>query len=188
MNCRPQKAGGIAGATKVILGIDPGLERTGYAVLSVDIGRPQPELIEAGIIRMVRTRPLPDRLAQLADNLAEILRAHQPTLLACEELYAHYKHPRTAIRMAHARGVILASAAGAGVEVLAVSATRVKKTLTGSGHASKRQMQQAVMATLSLGTPPEPHDVADAIGVGLCGWHVARGQRMSEKPPAGVRP
>lgn len=153
-----------------VLGIDPGLQRTGYAVVRV---RPEAysggELLEAGLVRLDRTAPLPMRLADLATQLAELVATHRPRLLACEELYAHYRHPRTAILMGHARGVILAEAARCGVAVTAVPATQAKKMLTGSGHASKAQMQRAVQATLGLATLPQPHDVADAIAVALCG-------------------
>jgi len=164
-----------ASACRLVLGIDPGLLRTGYAVLSD--GRPPAEacLVEAGVIRLPRGRPLPDRLVELEQGLEMIIATHHPVRLACEELYAHYRHPRTAILMAHARGVILALAARCGLEVVSLAATNVKKLLTGSGRAGKRQVQQAVMATLRLPVVPEPPDVADAIAIALCGlrWRPA---------------
>jgi crossover junction endodeoxyribonuclease RuvC len=103
-----------------------------------------------------------------------LLQTHRPTLLACEELYAHYKHPRTAILMGHARGVILAAAARRGLQVVSIAATHVKKMLTGSGHAAKHQVQFAVAATLGLRQIPEPPDVADAIAIALCGLRLRR--------------
>jgi crossover junction endodeoxyribonuclease RuvC len=153
----------------LVLGIDPGLLRTGYAVLSDEQPRAEAGLVEAGVIRLMRGRPLPDRLVELEQGLETIIAAHRPTTLACEELYAHYRHPRTAILMAHARGVILALAARRGLLVIPVAATNVKKLLTGSGRAGKRQVQRAIMATLGLPVLPEPADVADAIAIGLCG-------------------
>ncbi len=152
-----------------VLGIDPGLERTGYALLWGRSGPREVEIREAGLIRLVRGQPLPRRLAHLEESLAALITAHRPALLVCEELYAHYRHPRTAILMGHARGVILAVAQRCGLDVLAVGATRVKKVLTGHGHASKRQIQRAVAATLGLPALPEPNDVADAIAIALCG-------------------
>jgi crossover junction endodeoxyribonuclease RuvC len=153
----------------LVLGIDPGLLRTGYALLSESDTSREARVVEAGVIRLQRDRPLATRLADLADALETLISAHRPTTLACEELYAHYKHPRTAILMGHARGVILAAAARSGLEVISVAATNVKKLLTGSGRAGKRQVQLAVTATLRLPMIPEPPDVADAIAIALCG-------------------
>lgn len=156
-------------AETVILGIDPGLERTGYALLSNPKGPEEARLIEAGVVRLLRRQPLERRLAHLAESLETLIHTHQPSLLACEELYAHYRHPRTAILMGHARGVILASAARNGLTILPVASTHVKKMLTGSGRASKQQVQHTVAALLRLPMIPEPNDVADAIAIALCG-------------------
>jgi len=164
----------------LVLGIDPGLLRTGYAVLSDD-GPAEAGLVEAGVIRLTRGRPLPDRLVELEQGLEMIIVTHRPTTLACEELYAHYRHPRTAILMAHARGVILALAARRGLAVVSVAATNVKKLLTGSGRAGKRQVQRAIMATLGLPVLPEPADVADAIAIGLCGLRLRRVRSVTRR-------
>jgi crossover junction endodeoxyribonuclease RuvC len=162
----------------IILGIDPGLQRTGYALLGARRAR-EAHLCEAGVVRLDPRRSLPQRLAELERCVAELIATHRPAALACEELYAHYRHPRTAILMGHARGVILALAARAGLDVLNLSATRVKKTLTGSGHASKSQMQRAVAAALGLPRLPGPHDVADAIAIALCGLRALAAPRRS---------
>lgn len=114
---------------ELVLGIDPGLQRTGYALLSEAPAPQEARLIEAGVIRLRRADTLAARLVELETSLETLIRAHQPALLACEELYAHYKHPRTAILMAHARGVILALAARRGLRIVSVAATNVKKLL-----------------------------------------------------------
>jgi crossover junction endodeoxyribonuclease RuvC len=160
---------GAALPADCILGIDPGLQRTGYAFLSAARPDADVRLIEAGVIRIRPAGPLEQRLAELEASLAELLRSRHPRLLACEQLYAHYKHPRTAILMGHARGVILALAARCGISVVSVASTHVKKLLTGRGHAGKLQMQTAVMAQLRLPRLPEPHDVADAIAIAFTG-------------------
>lgn len=158
----------------IILGIDPGLQRTGYAALSAGVlGRP-PIVLDAGIIRLTRGAKLEARLVELDDSLRELLTLHSPGVLACEALYAHYKHPRTAILMGHARGVVLCAASRAGLSVVHVSATNAKKMLTGSGHASKSQVQWAIANFLGVSKPPEPHDVADAISIALCGLQLKR--------------
>ena len=149
-----------------ILGIDPGLQVCGYAVIEANSG--QEELIEAGVFRTDGSVSLERRLAQIAEDTNTILEKFAPGIVAVEELYSHYKHPKTAILMGHARGVILQRAAVAEAEVKSFAATRIKKSLTGNGHASKMQMQRAIQSMLSLSQLPEPADVADAIAVALC--------------------
>jgi crossover junction endodeoxyribonuclease RuvC len=149
-----------------ILGIDPGLQVCGYAVIEANSS--QEELIEAGVFRTDGSVSLERRLAQIAEDTNSILEKFAPGIVAVEELYSHYKHPKTAILMGHARGVILQRAAVAEAEVKSFAATRIKKSLTGNGHASKMQMQRAIQSMLSLAKLPEPADVADAIAVALC--------------------
>lgn len=148
----------------IVLGVDPGLERTGYAVLDVAADN----VIDAGLVRTDTDRPLAERLREIDTGIREILSDHAVSLVAVEDLYAHYKHPKTAILMGHARGVVLLAAAARRIEVMSLAATRVKKALTGNGHASKVQMQRAIMSRLGLARQPEPNDVADAMAVALC--------------------
>jgi crossover junction endodeoxyribonuclease RuvC len=89
-----------------------------------------------------------------------------------EQLYAHYEHPRTAILMAHARGVLFLAASLHGLPVVSYSATQIKKTITGSGRAGKDQVQRTIQNELGLDKLPEPPDVADALAVGLCHYYV----------------
>lgn len=150
-----------------ILGIDPGLNITGYGV--VDLGGTDPRIIEAGTITTDSKATMAERIGQIHDDLAELLKECKPDLVAIEQIYAHYKHPRTAVLMAHARGVILLAARHAGVSVLDLPATKVKKSITGNGHATKLQVQQAVKAVFNLTDLPEPPDVSDALAIALCG-------------------
>src|SRR5262245_49547444 len=101
----------------VILGVDPGLRRTGYAIIRVASVNDRGRLIEAGVVRLDAGQPIEQRLVELERGLDELMSLHQPGLVACEQLYAHYKHPRTAILMGHARGVILALAARRGLRI-----------------------------------------------------------------------
>ena len=146
-----------------ILGIDPGLHITGYAVVNVSGRRPQ--LKEAGVLRIAARRSLPERIADLYRQVAELLGEFNVAHVGVEQLYAHYKHPRTAILMGHARGVILLAATQAGVPVVDLPSTLVKKTITGNGHAGKMQIQRAVAALCRLEKPPLSPDVADAIAI-----------------------
>lgn len=149
-----------------VLGVDPGLRCTGYGI--VEIRGPQLRLVEAGVIRPSTNGTLADRLAELFQGLCELLAEHSPQVMAVEQLYSHYARPRTAILMGHARGVICLSAAQRGLPVHHYAATKIKKILTGSGHASKAQMQGSIQREFALSGPPEPHDVADALAVALC--------------------
>ena len=149
-----------------ILGIDPGLQTCGYAVVQID--QDNENLIEAGIFKTETNSPIEARLNRIAEDTASLLKKFTPEIVAVEELYSHYGHPKTAILMGHARGVILQKCAEASIEVRSFSATRIKKSLTGNGRASKEQVQRTVQTILSLPCIPEPDDVADAIAVALC--------------------
>lgn len=149
-----------------ILGIDPGLSVCGYAVL--ESGNGQEKLIEAGTIQTDEKLSIEQRLNQIAGDVEAILERFAPDMVALEELYSHYAHPRTAILMGHARGVLLQKCAEMNVKVKSYSATRIKKSLTGKGRASKEQVQRTIQTLLALPGIPEPSDVADATAVALC--------------------
>ena len=152
-----------------ILGLDPGTRLTGYGVVDHRAGDPlRPALVDGGVIRLDAKRPMRERLCELEIELDGLLDEHRPAAVAVEEVYAHYAHPKTAIVMAHARGVMLLCCCRRHLPVHEVAANRVKQSLTGYGHADKTQMQRAVQAQWNLAEPPEPADVADALAVALC--------------------
>jgi len=150
-----------------ILGIDPGLQVCGYACIETT-GGVNPALREAGVIRTTASKAIETRLNQIAEDIDSLLAKFKPDVVGVEQLYSHYAHPRTAILMGHARGVILQRCADAGVEVKSFGATRIKKCITGNGHASKEQMQRTIKTLLGLSAVPEPNDVADAIAAAMC--------------------
>ncbi len=157
-------------AQVVVLGIDPGLSLTGYACVAGEEDSDSPSrLIEAGVFRLKQGRTLGERLVELERDLSGILRRLRPGLVCVEAVFAHPVHPRTAISMAHARGVIMLGAARADLPLVELPPATVKKALTGNGRAGKAQVQSAVAVQLGLASLPEPHDVADAIAVALCG-------------------
>jgi len=149
-----------------ILGIDPGLHVCGYACL--DIGSGTETLVEAGFIKTDPKLALEQKLVHIATDMDALLESLEPTVVAVEQLYAHYAHPRTAIIMGHARGVMLQRCATRDIQIKNFSATKIKKSLTGNGRATKEQMQRTVQTVLGLQELPEPHDVADAIAAALC--------------------
>jgi crossover junction endodeoxyribonuclease RuvC len=158
-----------------ILGVDPGLDVTGYAVLETHPQRPL--VCEAGIVRSSARRAPADmalRLQSLYNGIVEVVEQFRPQVAVVEQLYAHYEHPRTAILMAHARGVLFLAAAQHGLTVVSYNATRIKKTVTGSGRASKDQVQRTVQRELGLAQLPEPPDVADALAAALCHYYVQK--------------
>ena len=155
-----------------VLGVDPGLNVTGYGVIELDSGGrgglAGVRLIEAGVIRSRGSDPIETRLRELFDGIQEVIEQHRPHGLALEQLFSHYDRPRTAILMGHARGVICLAAANADVPVTHYEPTRVKRMMTGNGRAPKHQIQLAVKAQLGLPAVPEPADVADALAIAIC--------------------
>jgi crossover junction endodeoxyribonuclease RuvC len=144
-----------------VLGVDPGLNRTGYAVLEVGVRGPR--LREGGVINSTQKFALAERLRELA-----------PAVMAIEQVFSHVAHPKTAILMAHARGVILLAAAEQRIPVVHYTPRQIKKLLTGSGRATKDQMQHAIQHELRMKKLLEPNDVADASAVALCHFHSVR--------------
>ncbi len=151
----------------MVVGIDPGLADTGYAVLETG-GPSGPRVVEAGLLKTEPGRPLAQRLAVLHRGLAGLFQAYPAEAVAVEELYTAYRHPRTALLMAHARGVVLLAAAQQGMPVYHYPPARVKRALTGNGRAGKRQVQRMVQQLLVLRSLPEPDHVADALALALC--------------------
>lgn len=157
-----------------VLGVDPGLTITGYAV--VEWGGEQPVLLEAGTIRPTRGAALPARLLAIADDLADVMGEFHPNVLGLESLYSEYRHPRSALQMAHARGVVCLAAAQAGIEVVDIVPTAVKSAVVGAGRATKEQVQRTIQTLYALEELPTPADVADAIAIATAvAYRVLRG-------------
>ncbi|HVZ93948.1 MAG TPA: crossover junction endodeoxyribonuclease RuvC [Phycisphaerales bacterium] len=157
-----------------ILGIDPGLQRTGYGCLEFPGGdlNATPRVVEAGVLAFRADESVASRLVELEADLCALIGRVEPERVAVEALYAHHAHPRTAIVMAHARGVILMTVQKMGKAPIEVPATEVKKSLTGNGHAGKEQVREAVMTVLRLGAgggAEGPSDVTDALAIAMCG-------------------
>ena len=165
-----------------ILGIDPGLNITGYGVL--EVARGGIKICEAGVVRGRSKGSLALRLAEIHEGVAEVIASLAPSVMALEQLYSHYKHPRTSILMGHARGVICLAAAEAGIDVVHYSATQIKKVLTGNGRAPKSQMQLAICREFQLLKTPEPPDVADALSIALCHYYLRVRRTLLRQKPA----
>ena len=151
----------------IVLGLDPGLSATGYAVL--EAGNGSLTVRESGCARSQSRRPVEERVRAIYDELTDVLSRWQPAVAVLEGLYADYRFPRTAIMMGHVRGVICLAAGQASARVMEVSPAEVKKALTGSGRASKDQIRRAVTRMLGLRTQPQSEHVCDALALALVG-------------------
>lgn len=150
-----------------VLGIDPGLRRTGYGC--IESTKDGEVLLEAGVLSIPQGPSLAERLAALNGPLRSVLQELKPDRVVVESVFAHRIRGHTAMLMGHARGVILLAIAEAGLEVVEISPAEVKKAVTGSGRADKLQVQHAVAVQLNLAHIPEPSDAADALALALCG-------------------
>ncbi|MCD6362128.1 MAG: crossover junction endodeoxyribonuclease RuvC [Armatimonadetes bacterium] len=158
-----------------IMGVDTGLAETGYGV--VDAGEGGCRIVEAGVISTGADEPLEQRLRRIYRALSDVISEFEVQCAVIEDIYAKYRHPRTAIMMGHARGVIILAAADHGIEVHSYPASLVKKSLTGSGRASKEQVRGMVARALKLHGDMGPSHVTDALALALCHAEPARGGR-----------
>ncbi len=148
-----------------ILGIDCGSERTGYGVIESD-GRTH-SLLAAGVIATDPKQPFEQRLGKIALGLREVIRDHAPGSAAVEEVF-HAANVKTALKLAHVRGVALVTVAEAGLPLGEYSALEVKTSVVGYGRAEKRQVQLMTCSLLRLAEPIASEDAADALAVAIC--------------------
>lgn len=148
-----------------ILGIDPGLGITGYGLIEADGNNVR--LIEAGVIRSNAKDKMEKRLAGIYKKVTDLIKDTMPEAVVLEELYSHYKHPKTSILMAHGRGAICLAVEHRNVALVNYPTTKIKKAITGRGRASKEQMQRTVASLLGLKNPPEPFDITDALALAI---------------------
>lgn len=157
--------------TFTILGIDPGIERTGYGMLRYEHQRVT--VVRYGRIETRRGALLPDRLLTLYQSLTGLLRAEHPDLAAVEELF-FAKNAKTAMIVGQARGTILLACASAGVPVRACTPMQIKQATTGYGGASKLQVQGMLARLLGVTLSAHEDDAADALAVAWCCAQIER--------------
>lgn len=148
-----------------ILGIDPGYAIVGFGVLDADRGKAR--LVRCGAINTQAGTPMPLRLLQIQEDLETLIRDFAPDVMAIEELFFN-TNVTTAIGVAQARGVILATAARLGVHIFEYSPSQVKIAVVGYGKAEKRQVMDMTKRILGLSAVPRPDDAADAVAIALC--------------------
>lgn len=152
---------------KTFLGIDPGYARVGYGLISVSGNRP--EFVTCGVIETPSQATEGNRLLQIEAELLNITNQHTICHAAMEQVFFR-KDLTTGIRLIEARGVILLSLARAKISYTGITPTSMKKMITGSGTAQKKQVQIMTARLLSLQKLPQPDDAADGIGLAFCAW------------------
>lgn len=153
-------------APRRVLGVDPGLTRCGYALIE-PCGPSAARPVALGVIRTPVGDPLPDRLARLRTEIDALLDELTPDTVAVEQVFFQV-NVRTAMSVGQASGIVLASAAAAGCEVVQYTPSQVKDAVAGWGSATKEQVQKMVQARLGLAAVPQPPDAADAAALALC--------------------
>ena len=149
-----------------ILGIDTGLADTGYGIIDAADGAYR--VVEAGVISTAADEELSLRLHRIHEAICALIDEFTVDRIVVEDLYVEYPHPRTAIMMGHARGVMILAAAQRAVTVESYPASLVKKSLTGNGRASKDQVRRMVMGALKMTDSPGPDHVSDALALAIC--------------------
>jgi crossover junction endodeoxyribonuclease RuvC len=147
----------------VAIGLDPGLATTGYGVVrATEAGW---EVLAGGVIETSKERPRAERLHEIHDEAVALIRAHEPTGVAIEEVYLA-TNAKSAMRTAEARGALLMAARN--LPVRGYTPLQVKKRITGYGKANKAQVQAMVKRLLCLSETPKPDDMADGLALALC--------------------
>ena len=150
----------------IVLGVDPGAATTGYGVVARE-GGGAVSLLECGVVRTQPSSPLPVRLRQIYDGIGEVLTRHNVDAMSVEGVF-YAKNARTTVILGHARGAILLAATLRDLPVFEYSPAQIKNAVTGTGRASKEQVQYMVQRLLRLRTAPSPADAADGVAVALC--------------------
>ncbi len=151
----------------IILGVDPGSRATGYGV--IEKNGHQLSFMACGVIRPKPKAALPERLREIYNGLCEVIATHQPACASVEDVFVA-RNPNSALKLGHARGVILLAIAQNGLSIREFSPRLVKKTVAGYGNAAKDQIQQVVRVLLSLNANPS-QDAADALAAAICLAH-----------------
>ena len=147
----------------LVLGIDPGSRKTGFGIIEVE--GVDMRYVTSGIVRLT-DKSLPERLKVIFQSLSEIIAEYRPQQMAIEDVF-FARDPRAALRLGQARGAAIVAGGAANLEVFEYSARTVKKSVVGTGAATKEQVQHMVMQLLKLPAAPA-EDAADGLAVAMC--------------------
>lgn len=159
-----------------ILGVDPGLNATGFGV--VDVTPNKLTILDAGSIEPVSKNLFELRLFKIHTLLGKIIKEHHPQVLVLEKLYAHHKHPTTASLLGHVRGVICLLAAQHKIPLIEWPVKRIRKALVGNGNATKEQTQALVKRLLKIENTQLTLDTSDALALALGHAHMLKFKLM----------
>jgi crossover junction endodeoxyribonuclease RuvC len=148
-----------------ILGVDPGLQNTGFAVLQAV--EKSCRILQFGLIKTNNSQLFEQRLKTIYDQLCEIIEKYQFEVVALEEIF-YSRNVKVALKMSHARGVTLLAAANYQITTAEYSPREIKQAVTGNGNASKYQVQQMICRLLNLPSTPSTYDITDAMAVAYC--------------------
>ncbi len=162
-----------------ILGIDCGCERTGYGLIESD--GVHHTLVASGVVKTSPKEPLAERLKRISRGVRDVIARYTPEAAAVEEVF-YAQNAKTAIRLSHARGVVLLAIAEAGLQMSEYSPLEVKTSVTGYGRAEKRQVQVMVQSLLKLDEMIASEDASDAVAIAIC-----HATRCGAPAPAGRR-
>lgn len=160
----------------VVLGIDPGSIITGFGVVETDGSSSR--VIAWDSVKTSSRAPLPERLAAIYQAVIETISAHRPDIIAVENVFQS-KNVKSALKLGHARGVVLLAAAQSGAEIHEYAPREVKQSVVGTGSASKAQVASMVRRLLDIGDAELGEDESDALGVALCHTHRMRSGALS---------
>ena len=152
-----------------IIGVDPGLVITGYGVIEWSDG--QIRLITSGAIKPPQEKRMEEKIEIIYQDLRAVLAQTRPEIMILEQLYSHYQHPTTSILMGHVRGAVCLLARLEKIPVVGYAATRVKKSITGKGNATKGQVQYMIQNLLGMKEVLKPLDVSDAVALAVTHTH-----------------
>jgi len=150
---------------KYFLGIDPGLSEVGFGIIKAE--RDKVEFVDCGIIKTTPKETFPERLKIIKDDLSQILKSHDFSAVGVEELF-FAKNVTNAIKVAHARGVIIETIFEFRISSFEFTPLQVKNNVCGYGGADKIQVQEMVKRLLNLNSLPKPYDAADALAIAIC--------------------
>ena len=149
----------------IVLGIDPGLRKTGFGVLSVS--NDKPELIDYGIIEPNKDEKISKRLFTIYNDINQLVEMFCPNVFSIEDIF-YGRNVKSALLLGQARGIAMLCAAKHDIPIFEYSAKKVKQAITGNGNADKTQLQYMIKQIFKLKQVPSPLDASDAIGIALC--------------------
>jgi len=157
-----------------ILGIDPGSRAAGYGI--IEISGNQLDFVACGVIRVTGSKPFSARLLEIHCGICEVIARHRPEQVAIEEVFMA-RNPNSALKLGHARGVLMLAALQDNLPLAEYSPRQIKQAIAGYGNADKQQVQHMVRVVLSLNKTPS-QDAADALAVAVCHANQCQGGRI----------